>query len=200
MNRFALQQCTPDHASSSRLQRSALEILSEFRREAVAGSPIVDTPFLPGDGGHVRLAEAGRRLSQRVEYRLQIEGRAADDLQHLGGRGLLLRGGRLLLQRLVELAGAQVELLSQGGSGRSATAHGGQRSAPFALCALAAARPGSFAIGSIAPYHGFLFPQGLEDRAHCSLKGTTLRRQFDPRTIFSDIMRRSVAASESVWA
>ena len=34
---------------------------------------------------------AGRRLHQRVEHRLQIEGRAADDLEHVGGGGLLLQ-------------------------------------------------------------------------------------------------------------
>ena len=33
-----------------------------------------------------------RRFHQRIEHRLQIEGRAADDLEHVGGRGLLLQG------------------------------------------------------------------------------------------------------------
>ena len=40
-----------------------------------------------------------RRLDQRVEHRLQVERRAADDLQHVGGRGLLL-------QRLARVARA----------------------------------------------------------------------------------------------
>ena len=31
------------------------------------------------------------RLGQRIEHRLQIEGRAADDLEHVGGGGLLLQ-------------------------------------------------------------------------------------------------------------
>ena len=39
----------------------------------------------------VRVAQPCCRLNQRVEYRLQIEGRAADDLEHVGGRGLLLQ-------------------------------------------------------------------------------------------------------------
>ena len=39
----------------------------------------------------IRLAQPGRRLDQRVEHRLQIEGRAADDLEHVGGGGLLLQ-------------------------------------------------------------------------------------------------------------
>ena len=39
----------------------------------------------------VRLAQPCGRLDQRVEHRLQIEGRAADDLEHVGGGGLLLQ-------------------------------------------------------------------------------------------------------------
>ena len=38
----------------------------------------------------VSLAKSSRRLKQRVEHRLQIESRAANDLEHVGGRGLLL--------------------------------------------------------------------------------------------------------------
>ena len=39
----------------------------------------------------IRLAEPRRRLDQRIEHGLQIEGRAADDLEHVGGGGLLLQ-------------------------------------------------------------------------------------------------------------
>src|SRR5262249_17731044 len=52
-------------------------------------------PWAP-DGGHIRLAQPRGRLDQRVEHRLQIEGRAADDLEHVGG-------GSLLLQRFAQL-------------------------------------------------------------------------------------------------
>src|SRR6266568_3196008 len=44
----------------------------------------------------IRVAKAGCRLSKRIEHRLQVESRAADDLEHVG------RGG-LLLQRLAQL-------------------------------------------------------------------------------------------------
>ena len=44
--------------------------------------------------------------SDGVEHRLQFAGRAADDLQDLAGRGLLL-------QRLGELARARLQLLEQ---------------------------------------------------------------------------------------
>jgi hypothetical protein len=52
-------------------------------------------------GAHIRIAKPGRRLDQRVKYRLQIEGRSADDLEHIGGRGLLLQR----LAQLIEQAG-----------------------------------------------------------------------------------------------
>ena len=39
----------------------------------------------------VGAAEARHRLHQRVENRLEIDGRAADDLEHVGGGGLLLQ-------------------------------------------------------------------------------------------------------------
>ena len=45
----------------------------------------------------VRLAKPRGRLDQRVKHRLQVESRAADGLEHVGGRGLLL-------QRLAELS------------------------------------------------------------------------------------------------
>ncbi len=46
---------------------------------------------MTGDGSHVRLAQSGGGFHQRVEHRAQIEGRAADDLEHIGGGGLLLQ-------------------------------------------------------------------------------------------------------------
>src|SRR5262245_2096097 len=39
----------------------------------------------------VGIAQSRRRFHQRVEHRLQIEGRAADDLEHVGSGGLLLQ-------------------------------------------------------------------------------------------------------------
>src|SRR6516165_9515535 len=57
---------------------------------------IVTVAFRTEDLSPIRLAQPRRRLDQRLENRLQIEGRAADDLEHVGG-------GRLLLQRLAQL-------------------------------------------------------------------------------------------------
>src|SRR5262245_43187102 len=56
--------------------------------------------------GVIRLAQMRRRLDQSVKHRLQIEGRAADDLEHVGGGGLLL-------QRFGEIACARLQLVEQ---------------------------------------------------------------------------------------
>jgi hypothetical protein len=47
------------------------------------------------------IAQAACRFDQRIEHRLQIEGGAADDLEHVGGGGLLLER----LAQLVEQPG-----------------------------------------------------------------------------------------------
>ena len=39
----------------------------------------------------ISASQSASPFDQRVEHRLQIEGRAADDLEHVGGRGLLLQ-------------------------------------------------------------------------------------------------------------
>ena len=52
------------------------------------------------------LANARRVLQHGVEHRLQLAGRAADDLEHLRGRGLLL-------QRLAQIVGALAQLVEQ---------------------------------------------------------------------------------------
>ena len=46
----------------------------------------------PHYSAHIRLAKPGRRFDQRVQHRLQVEGRAADYFQHVGGGSLLLEG------------------------------------------------------------------------------------------------------------
>ena len=45
-----------------------------------------------------RLAQPHRFFQHRVEHRGEVAGRGIDDLQHLGGRGLLLQGFARLAQ------------------------------------------------------------------------------------------------------
>ncbi len=53
-------------------------------------------------------AQRLRGLGQRGEHRFQVEGRAADDLEHIGGRGLLLQG-------FAEIVGALAQFVEQAG-------------------------------------------------------------------------------------
>ena len=59
----------------------------------VAGGKLKDFAFRSEEVGHIRPAQPRRRLNERLEHSLQVEGRTAYDLEHVGG-------GRLLLQRM----------------------------------------------------------------------------------------------------
>src|SRR5262249_45933441 len=64
-----------------------------IRRESV----YISVPL--HDGTAFGLAKAGSRCRQRVEHGLQIEGRAAYDLEYVGGGGLLLQRLAQLLEQ-----------------------------------------------------------------------------------------------------
>jgi len=57
------------------------------------------------NGRVVGAAQLPRRFDQRVEYRRQIEGRSADDLEHVGGGRLLLQGFAQLVEQARVLDG-----------------------------------------------------------------------------------------------
>src|SRR6516165_6276619 len=47
----------------------------------------------------VCLAESNGRLDQSAKHHLEVERRAADNLEHIGGRGLLLQGFAQLVEQ-----------------------------------------------------------------------------------------------------
>src|SRR5262249_1251528 len=59
---------------------------------AIARGPVVDLAVATEQPRMVCIAKARGRFDESVQYHLQIESRAADDLEHIGGRGLLLQG------------------------------------------------------------------------------------------------------------
>ena len=67
-------------------------------KSIMSAHPIqVALPHLDAAGiGRTKLR---RQLDQRIEHSLQVEGRTTDDLQHVGGRGLLLQGFAQLTQQ-----------------------------------------------------------------------------------------------------
>ena len=106
MNSLALQQDASGKRPSSGLDRNVLHHFEEFGRIAVCHGSEERCPYLAREGAHVGAAEPSRQFQQRLQDRLQIEGRATDDFEHVGGGGLLL-------QRLAELTGARLHLVEQ---------------------------------------------------------------------------------------
>ena len=65
-------------------------MLALLWREAVGCGDRIGIADSASDDRLIGLAELDRRSREGVENRLKVKGRAADDLQHVGGRGLLL--------------------------------------------------------------------------------------------------------------
>ena len=94
-----------ERRAAIRFRRVALEMLALLRREAVGRGYRISVAEAPPDDRLIRLAEPDRQFGQGIEYRLQIEGRAADDLEHVGGGGLLLQQFAQLVEQAHVLDG-----------------------------------------------------------------------------------------------
>src|SRR5262245_36524323 len=81
-----------------------------FGRIAVSRHCTIDVADRQKNKGILGFAESGCRFYQRVENLLQIKRRAANDLEHVGGCGLLPQGLR-------EVASENAYLLLQVGNG-----------------------------------------------------------------------------------
>src|SRR6516165_1353739 len=101
VNRLAFQQRPTCDCVAARSNREPLERLFMLGRERERRGNPIDVSARPPDIGTFGFAQPCRRFNQRIEHRLQIECRAADDLEHVGGGGLLLQR----LAQLVEQAG-----------------------------------------------------------------------------------------------
>ena len=116
LDRSLLQQNSTDHRSPARLDLDALEIfyifhlLLGFAGNAEACGKTERGAVGPPDIRHIRLAQPGRGLDECLQNRPQVEGRAADDLQHVGRCALLL-------PRFLQLAGENAYLVLQVGDG-----------------------------------------------------------------------------------
>src|SRR5262245_7293187 len=102
LNGFALQQDSRDHTAASRRERLGLHKLIVLSRVTVARRVVIRPDILLAhDRGLIRLTQSCRRLDQCVEHGLEVEGGAADHLEHVGGGGLLLKR----FAQLIEQAG-----------------------------------------------------------------------------------------------
>src|SRR5688572_24114467 len=103
-----LDDRSPENGSAIRLCGVALEVLALLRRQAVGCGKRIGITLATSNQGDVRLAQASRRFDEGVQHSLQVERRAADDLENVGG-------GRLLLERLAQLLRARLLGFEQAG-------------------------------------------------------------------------------------
>ena len=108
VNGFTLMRNTADNRRPPRLERFPLHAFLVFWQKAVACGVMILIVLQKTDRRPVCTAQASRRFCKRIEHDLQIERGAADDLEHLGGGGLLL-------QRFAQIVGALAQLVEQAG-------------------------------------------------------------------------------------
>ena len=70
--------------------RHIFDLLHVLGREAVGFRAVEHAVLLARNRALVGTAKPDGRFDQRVQHRPQVEGRAADNLERVGGRGLLL--------------------------------------------------------------------------------------------------------------
>src|SRR5271166_5037669 len=68
-----------------------LHVLLIFGGITATGSQFVEVVRAAEEVRTFGFAQSNRGFEERVEHRLQIKGRTADDLEHIGGSGLLLK-------------------------------------------------------------------------------------------------------------
>src|SRR5262249_2606038 len=105
MNRPTLESGARSGSVPSGSKRSAREELSALRGHIESSDQIKELTIEAEDECLIRLAQPCRRLDQRVEHGLKIESRAADDLEHVGGGGLLLKRFAQLVEQANVLDG-----------------------------------------------------------------------------------------------
>src|SRR4029077_11641734 len=102
MDGLSLKQYPAYRRASAGLNGNCVQKLLVFQQLLASSSdPIACREAMgavprPPNDCHLCTAQARCGLDQGVEDRLQVKGRAADDLEHIGG-------GRLLLQRFAQL-------------------------------------------------------------------------------------------------
>src|SRR6516162_10022154 len=97
---FALKNRAAEDATPSRLKRDSAENhLPMLGRAAVSSYDLIFRALLAMHDRNICIAQSRSRLRQRIEHGLQIERRAADDLEDVGGRGLLLQQLPQLVQQ-----------------------------------------------------------------------------------------------------
>src|SRR5262245_55373652 len=103
MNDAAIDKDPPGRVAAVNCERTILHECYHFGCDTEENHGLRNVALWPVDLSPVRVAEAHCGLDQCIEHRFQIERRAANDLEHVGSRGLLL-------QRLAQIAIARLQL------------------------------------------------------------------------------------------
>src|SRR5262249_32199523 len=101
LNCPTLKHGAADDGAATHLERMILHEPLDLGRVTEICDLSIYAALLAIDRSHVCIAQPDCRLDERIKHGLQIEGRAADDLEHVGSSGLLLQR----LAQLVEQAG-----------------------------------------------------------------------------------------------
>src|SRR3974377_1900719 len=108
MNCLAFTHHAAQHRPSPRRDRMIAEVLLELSRKHIACDAWIGFALRPVNRCAVRITQARSRLDQRIQHRLKVESRAADDFEDIGS-------GCLLLQRFGEVVSALAQLVEQPG-------------------------------------------------------------------------------------
>ena len=92
MNRAKFQQNAPDQTSTSRFEPQLSLFILVSSRQPVSRIDLKKS-FISwtSNSRQIGLTQSSGRLDECIEHGLQIEGRAADDLEYVGGSRLLLQ-------------------------------------------------------------------------------------------------------------
>src|SRR5262245_58945661 len=96
MHRAPFKQRTTERRAAIGCDWNISDIINKFARKPVRFGAIKDSILLTSNNSLLGIAERRRRLNEGLQHCVQVEGRAANDLEHVGG-------GRLLLERLAQL-------------------------------------------------------------------------------------------------
>jgi hypothetical protein len=93
-----------DGAPGHRMERSALsQVFGVWRRHGEQRNRTERLVLVAVQHAELGFTDTDRILQHALEYRLELAGRGADDLQHVGGGGLLLEGFREIIGTLAQL-------------------------------------------------------------------------------------------------
>src|SRR5216683_7672694 len=99
MNNLAIDERPSGHRAAVNLNGQIFYEFGKLTGEAVRGRTKENAIGAARDRALIGIAKPGCRFNQRVEHSLEIKGRATDDLEDVGGGGLLLERFAQLVQQ-----------------------------------------------------------------------------------------------------